>query len=191
MSSSKLSIASLAIAVLAAGCVKPPARPASAGNADSPGPSSGPASDAGPAPASAARHAPLPEGAYRARIDWVSPPPTSAKVDAMIEITAKVTNLSMFTFPTSHDGADARGAVFLAYHVYPATGAEAVVYDGLRSELGGDLPAGGAREVILKIRAPGKPGKYRIVADLVHEGVTWFSEQNRTAVKEITVTIER
>jgi hypothetical protein len=40
-----------------------------------------------------------------------------------------------------------------------------------------DLPPGGETEMTLAVTAPQTPGEYTLEIDLVHEGVTWFSER--------------
>jgi len=68
----------------------------------------------------------------------------------------------------------------LSYHwsFAPAAGpARFVVYDGLRTELPGDVPPGGVVHLVGVVRAPPAGGVYRLSWDLVQENVTWFSDQ--------------
>jgi len=72
--------------------------------------------------------------------------------------------------------------VSLSYHWMPAgeralDPQRAVVWDGLRTRLPRDIAPGEAVAVEMAIVAPPASGDYRLVLDLVQEGVTWFSQQ--------------
>jgi stage II sporulation protein D len=65
-------------------------------------------------------------------------------------------------------------AVKLSYHLYDAAG-HVVAWDGLRSRLPDDLPAGGGDVVPMTVAAPARTGIYTVKPDLVRDGVGWFS----------------
>ena len=46
-----------------------------------------------------------------------------------------------------------------------------------RAVLKADLPPGGEAQITMTINAPRTPGEYTLEIDMVHEGVTWFSER--------------
>jgi hypothetical protein len=46
-----------------------------------------------------------------------------------------------------------------------------------RAVLSADLPPGGETQMTLIVNAPRTPGDYTLEIDMVHEGVTWFSER--------------
>jgi hypothetical protein len=50
----------------------------------------------------------------------------------------------------------------------------AEVEHGLHTPLPADLPSGGSQDVPVHVRAPKRPGRYRLSLDLVHEHVRWF-----------------
>ena len=54
---------------------------------------------------------------------------------------------------------------------------EVVVWDGNRGLLDSDVEPEGGSSVNIIIKAPDKAGRYILQYDMVHEGVTWFSEQ--------------
>ncbi len=76
---------------------------------------------------------------------------------------------------TSNQIWNATGAnpVNLSYHWYDASGT-AVVWEGARTALGGDVAPNGARTVNAGITAPLTPGAYTLRFALVREGVAWF-----------------
>lgn len=66
--------------------------------------------------------------------------------------------------------------VRLAAHIVDAAGG-VVLWDGPRTPLDADVPVGGSFTGALLVPAPLVAGSYRVRADLVQEGVTWFSTQ--------------
>ena len=64
----------------------------------------------------------------------------------------------------------------LGYHLYAASGAT-YVWDGARTTVGTTIPTGSSALYNAVIRVPTAPGTYTVRLDLVHEGVTWFSDK--------------
>jgi len=80
--------------------------------------------------------------------------------------------------PVSNSGAaawNATGAnrVDLGYHWTDASG-QVVVWDGARTPLPADVPAGGSATVAATVTTPAAIGSYTLTLDLVREGVAWF-----------------
>ena len=67
--------------------------------------------------------------------------------------------------------------VDLGVHWYNRDTREVVVYDSDSGELPGYVENGESATVKMIITAPEKPGRYILAYDLVHETVTWFSQQ--------------
>jgi hypothetical protein len=63
----------------------------------------------------------------------------------------------------------------LAYHW--KQGGAYVVYDGDRTILPTQVPAGGHVSLGANVKAPASPGTYTLIFDMVAEGVTWFETQ--------------
>ena len=70
--------------------------------------------------------------------------------------------------------AGARG-VKASYHWLDSLG-NALLWDGLRTELPHEVPPGGRVEFDLAVRTVLPPGRYRLAFDLVDEGRRWFAE---------------
>lgn len=70
--------------------------------------------------------------------------------------------------------AGARG-VKASYHWLDSLG-NALLWDGLRTELPYEVPPGGRVEIDLAVRAVLPPGRYRLAFDLVDESRRWFAE---------------
>jgi SpoIID/LytB domain protein len=63
--------------------------------------------------------------------------------------------------------------VNLSYHLLDGNGS-ALVWDGPRTPLGGDIAVGASRQLTIGYTAPTTAGTYTLVVDLVREGVAWF-----------------
>jgi stage II sporulation protein D len=63
--------------------------------------------------------------------------------------------------------------VNLSYHILDGAG-RAVVWDGARTPLGGDVLPGQSKTLNLAYSVPGTSGSYTLVVDLVREGIGWF-----------------
>jgi hypothetical protein len=68
-----------------------------------------------------------------------------------------------------------RAGISAAYHWLDERG-NPIVWDGLRTGLGADVPSGERRTLTLRLRAPIPPGRYRLAFDLVDEHRLWFAE---------------
>ena len=63
--------------------------------------------------------------------------------------------------------------VDLSYHLLDANG-NAVIWDGPRIPLGGDIAVGASKQLTIGYTAPTTAGTYTLVIDLVREGLAWF-----------------
>ena len=72
----------------------------------------------------------------------------------------------------------AKDRVDLGVHWYNRDTREVVIYDADSGELPNNVNHGESATVNITITAPSKPGRYVLAYDLVHETVTWFSQQS-------------
>jgi hypothetical protein len=106
-------------------------------------------------------------------IDWVeAPDPGELVAGSTLRFPGRVRNTSEHLWRS-------QGAtrVDLSYHWLRPDGTR-VNWDGLRTMLPADLPAGATADVDFEIQAPERPGDYRLVFDAVREQVAWFSDKN-------------
>jgi hypothetical protein len=99
--------------------------------------------------------------------------------------TAQITlgNTSNFAWP-----AGGANPVTLSYHWYTTAG-KTVVWDGLRTKLPADVPAGNLTQLQANLQLPSAPGTYLLRWDLVQEGVSWFSGKGvKTPEQTVSVT---
>jgi hypothetical protein len=75
----------------------------------------------------------------------------------------------------------------LSYHWLTSDTEEVVIFDGLRTPFARPVAPGDRTRVRARVRAPGYPGTYVLVWDVVHEHRTWLSiegvDPGRTVVK--------
>ena len=65
----------------------------------------------------------------------------------------------------------------LGTHWLDRDNGEIIIWDGNRGLLDADMEGQEESVVKITIQAPEEPGRYILQYDMVHEGVTWFSEQ--------------
>ncbi len=108
-------------------------------------------------------------------------PPLSSGQTTTVPVT--ITNTGRGTFPTTSST-----PVRLGYHWYDAQG-RTLVYDGARTVLPADLPAGQSVTVNAEVTAPSVGGTLMLKWDLVQEGVAWLSTRGvATANQQVAVT---
>ncbi len=118
-------------------------------------------------------HAPLPEGAFRARVEAPDAPLTM-RAGKQATLRVLVRNEGDAVWPGRDWSADAL-QVELGNHWLDASAAREVAHDDGRAPLVGDLAPGGEREFRLTVNAPKEPGDYVLEIDMVQEGVSWFA----------------
>jgi hypothetical protein len=113
----------------------------------------------------------FPPSVYREEIVALDAP-SVMQPGQKVDIRFKVKNLGTSSWPAVGTK-DFRYQVNLGNHWI---GAGTTVEDN-RAAMKEDLPPGGETEMTLAVTAPKTPGEYTLEIDLVHEGVTWFSER--------------
>ncbi|MFN2511554.1 MAG: hypothetical protein ABR568_08935 [Pyrinomonadaceae bacterium] len=113
----------------------------------------------------------FPPSVYREEIVALDAP-SLMRPGQKVNIRFKVKNLGSSSWPAVGTK-DFRYQVNLGNHWI---GASTTVEDN-RVAMTADLPPGGETEMTLAVTAPTTPGEYTLELDMVHEGVTWFSER--------------
>ena len=136
----------------------------------------------------------IPGATPRARIDvggasWldkIGGRAFAASAGQLIEIPARVTNLSTRAFPAH--ASYGRRLVRLGAQLCAEDGT-LINRDYERAWLPFHLPAGETVEIRMTVRAPETPGRYRLKFDLVSEGIDWFEEAGSpTTTKALRVS---
>jgi len=76
-----------------------------------------------------------------------------------------------------------------SYHWLDRDTDRVVQYDGARTELPADIPPGAGVDLAMQVRAPDKPGHYRLAWDLVQEHRLWFSTESGASLTWTTVDV--
>jgi SAM-dependent methyltransferase len=87
------------------------------------------------------------------------------------QLTLRLTNTGWLPW----NSAD-REPVLVSYHWLDSKG-RSLAFDGMRTPLAEPVPPEHSVETVLQVEAPTAPGRAILAIDLVHEGVTWFSQQ--------------
>lgn len=133
---------------------------------------------AAPAGADAARHRGLRSSVsasellptYSARYSGYRGP-VEVRPGELFQIQLKVKNLGWLSWSSG-----AKSPVLASYRWLDGSG-RMVVQDGLRTPLAWNVEQDSEEDIVLRIEAPSAVGEATLLVDLVHEGVTWFSEQ--------------
>ena len=134
------------------------------------------------------------------RLQSPSPGARAFSIDGRSPRILRVDEESTFPQTITNDGTLAwnPASVHLSYHWRSLSGEKlpsaigAPSYgDGIRTEIGSPVAAGGRLRVDGRVLAPPDPGLYWLQWDVVEEGVTWFSEASRAESGHLVVVLPR
>jgi hypothetical protein len=113
-----------------------------------------------------------------------APPDTAIPAGAVISIPVKVTNRGRVTWDPA-----AAAPFQLSYHWLAADGEQVVEFEGLRTPFPAVVPPGATVAVDARVRAPGVPGRYLLLWDVVIDRRLWFSTDSHVARVLTSVTV--
>lgn len=128
----------------------------------------------------------LPREAFSARLVLESPPRVVVP-GARFTVPLVVENRSPVAWPRT--GFTSRGRTLSASYHWRSEDGGTSVHDGLRTPLRTALAPGERARVCLAVEAPARPGSWVLEADLVQEGVAWFSDHG-SQVARAAVRVE-
>jgi SAM-dependent methyltransferase len=115
-----------------------------------------------------------------------APAAVSVPRSSRYTLTCRIDNVGHASWPRSSP--DGFGLVRLGAHLVAPDG-DAPVLDYGRAVLPRDLAPGASEVVTIELRAPDRPGEYRVELDMVREGVAWFSTRDPSSLPvALTVT---
>lgn len=79
--------------------------------------------------------------------------------------------------------------VHVSYHWLDEEGAQAVVFDGLRTRLDRALMPGDAQNLQVSVMAPAVAGRYVLRLALVQEGIAWLDSGESAAFGDVEITV--
>ncbi|GFP43754.1 N-acetylmuramoyl-L-alanine amidase, partial [Candidatus Hakubella thermalkaliphila] len=125
-----------------------------------------------PSPSAPTREPSPASSTYRAAYNDYQRTPSSLSPGQQVSFPFAVRNLSNFTWSSSPPN-----QVNLSYHLYDSRGRMVTSLNGLRSPLPRNVAPGEVVDLTITIQAPTSLGTYTIAYDMVHEGVSWFSQK--------------
>jgi hypothetical protein len=107
--------------------------------------------------------------------DWYGatysvPATLTLRPDSFNDLPVTIANRGWITWRSDQDPPFA-----LSYHWLASDTEEVVIYDGLRTPFAKPVEPGDDAAITARVRAPGYPGSYVLVWDVVHEHRTWLS----------------
>jgi LCP family protein required for cell wall assembly len=120
---------------------------------------------------------------YAAAYDDMGTTPNKVSPGQQFSTQVKVTNNGFMEWVNK-----AEDRVDLGVHWYNRDTREVVIYDADSGELPNNVNHAESALVNITITAPFKPGRYVLAYDLVHETVTWFSQQG-VIPREINIDV--
>lgn len=124
------------------------------------------------------------EAWFRARYA-VAPEPLRLPAGQRATVPVTVQNTGVLVWP--HRGTN---PVHLSYHWETLDGdGPRLGFEGRRTVLPADLPPHATVSLVGAVRAPSRPGRYRLRWDMVCEGVTWFSERGTRPADQLVEVI--
>jgi hypothetical protein len=109
--------------------------------------------------------------------------PVAGMASTRTTVPITLGNTSNFTWPAAGPN-----PVTLSYHWIDSAG-QTVVWDGLRTKLATDVPAGQLAQLQVDLAFPSASDTYTLRWDLVQEGISWFSGKG-VRMAEQTVSVQ-
>jgi hypothetical protein len=128
---------------------------------------------------------PLPDGAFKARIELPFGMPIKIKSGEKIQLHLVITNLSDHIWPGE---AENKYAIKVGNHWLDSAD-KPIQFDDGRGAIPFDIMPGRSAEVLLPITTPKITGKYTLEIDAVQEGVAWFAEKGSSTLR-LNVVVE-
>ncbi len=117
------------------------------------------------------------------RAEYRVPEQLSLEAGSLSEIEVRVENRGALAWTR-----DTPNPVRLAYHWLSPDGDEVVLFEGVRTELQGDVAPGRTAHLRARVLAPPQPGQYRLAWDMLKEHRFWFTMHGvEMGMTEVTV----
>jgi O-Antigen ligase len=105
-----------------------------------------------------------------------------ADIEAPASVTLATGGISRVPLTVTNRGrldwsSQAESPFFLSYHWMVEEDERYVVFDGVRTPFDATVSSGATVAIEANVRAPRRPGRYRLVWDVVQERRTWFSDE--------------
>jgi hypothetical protein len=133
--------------------------------------------------------APLSDNGYKAKLT-LNDPPAKLRAGQKQFVKVRVQNVSDVLWKVRGCGDDNKFYIAAGNQWLKAEGEQLLTRMDGRHGLPNNLKPGAEIEVPLEITAPGEPGEYILVVDLVQEQVAWFNDKGSETTK-VKVSVVR
>jgi hypothetical protein len=120
---------------------------------------------------------------YQAEIN--APLAVAFKTGAVTSVPIQVTNNGLVTW----DPAAAHPFRF-SYHLLRQDGVRVAEWEGMRTLFPSTVPPGETVRLRASVRAPGEPGRYRLLWDIEQQDQLWFSSEPRSVLVETNASVD-
>ncbi len=114
----------------------------------------------------------VPDESLWYRAAYRVPPQLTMEAGSLTEIQVSVENQGLVTWTR-----EPANPIRLAYHWVEAESGEVVLFEGLRTGLGGEVRPAQSVRLDARVQAPPEAGEYRLAWDMLKEHHFWFSMQ--------------
>jgi hypothetical protein len=77
-----------------------------------------------------------------------------------------------------------------SYHLLREDGVRVAEWEGMRTLFPSAVPPGGSVRLPVSVRAPGEPGRYRVLWDIEQQDRLWFSSEPQSVLVETAASVE-
>jgi len=120
---------------------------------------------------------------YHAEID--APLNVSLKTGSVTTVPINVTNTGLVTWDPA-----AEHPFRFSYHWLREDGVRVAEWEGMRTLLPSAVPPGGTVQLGASVRAPGEPGRFRLLWDVEQQDQLWFSSEPKAVLVETGASVE-
>jgi hypothetical protein len=120
---------------------------------------------------------------YQAEIE--APLNVAMKTGAVTAVPVSVTNTGLVTWDPA-----AEHPFRFSYHWLREDGVHVAEWEGMRTLLPAAVPAGATVQLHASVRAPGEPGRFRLLWDLEQQDQLWFSSEPKAVLVETGASVD-
>src|SRR5262249_45957422 len=119
---------------------------------------------------------------YQAEID--APLRVALQTGAVTAVPISVTNNGLVTWDPT-----AEHPFRFSYHLLREDGVRVAEWEGVRTLFPSPVPPGESIRLKASVRAPGEPGRYRLLWDIEQQDQLWFSSEPRSVLVETEASV--
>jgi hypothetical protein len=120
---------------------------------------------------------------YQAEID--APLAVSMKTGMVTSVPIHVTNIGLLTWDPA-----AEHPFRFSYHWLRDDGVSVAEWEGMRTSFSSPVPPGLTVDLRASVRAPGEPGRFRLLWDIEQEDQLWFSSEPKAVLVETDASVD-